>query len=208
MKLIDRANGNMPRTEKQKKAMIEEAATHYGKFLMSLGFDYTKDENSKDTPTRVAKAWINDLISGCVDEKPKITAFPNEDQYTGIVFEGNIPVISMCSHHNLPFIGVAHVAYIPGTKVIGLSKINRTVDWYSRRPQIQEGLTMQIHKMIDKICEDNKGVAVMIQAQHQCVKCRGIKQDSEMITAQLTQSFDTEGSARAEFYSFVHNLKK
>lgn len=205
MELLKRANGNLPRTTEEKEIMIDAAEKAYGEFLKAVGFDYEADENSKDTPRRVAKAWINDLISGCVTKEPKITAFPNEDNYPGIVFQGSIPVVSMCSHHNLAFIGKAHIAYIPGEKVIGLSKLNRTVEWFARRPQIQEGLTSQIHKKITEVCEGNKGVAVMIEAEHQCVKCRGIKQDSNMKTAILTGSFEDEGSCRSEFYSFINN---
>lgn len=211
MELIKRANGNKPRSEEEKQQMIKEAAKHYGNFLTSLGFDYEADQNSKDTPMRVAKAWVNDLISGCVSEPPKVTSFPNEEGYEGIVFQGNIPVVSMCSHHNLPFIGKAHVAYIPSKegKVIGLSKLNRMVDYYARRPQIQEGLTMQVHEHIDKETKKNKGVAVMIEAEHMCVKCRGIKQSSNMKTAQLSGVFmDNDNLSREEFYDFVRDLKK
>lgn len=209
MKLIERANGNIPRTEDEKQKMIFEAADAYGVFLTSLGFDWKKDKNSKDTPTRVAKAWVNDLVSGCVSHPPKITAFPNEENYTGIVFQGNIPVVSMCSHHNLPFTGLAHVAYVPGKKgtVIGLSKLNRIVDFFSRRPQIQEGLTMQIHDYIYEKCKENLGVAVMIEAKHTCCSNRGIKHNSTMKTAKLSHCFEKEDSARAEFYSFIQDLK-
>jgi len=153
---------------------------------------------------------VSDIISGCVNEAPNITAFPNEDGYTGMVFQGNIPVVSLCSHHNLQFTGKAYVAYIPSKegKVIGLSKLNRIVDFYSRRPQIQEGLTMQIHKHIDEVCESNLGVAVLVEANHTCCSNRGIKHNSTMKTANITGAFDTESSARAEFYSFVSDLKK
>src|SRR5690554_2561977 len=95
MKLIERANGNIPRTEEEKQKMIFEAADAYGVFLTSLGFDWKKDQNSRDTPIRVAKAWVNDLVSGCVSHPPKITAFPNEDGYEGMVFQGDIPVVSI-----------------------------------------------------------------------------------------------------------------
>ena len=208
-RLISRANGNLPRTDIEKQHMIIAAAGHYAKFLEALGFDWMEDINSADTPMRVAKAWVNDLISGCVSEPPKITCFPNEEGYEGMVFQGDIPVVSMCSHHNLPFTGKAHVAYIPSAKggVIGLSKLNRIVDFYSRRPQIQEGLTMQIHSCIDDNTSKNQGVAVMIEANHTCCSNRGIKHNSTMKTANLSGAFDKEDSARAEFYSFVKGLK-
>lgn len=206
MKLLERANGNLPRTDEEKDQMIGDAAIHYGKFLTALGFDYQADENSKDTPRRVAKAWINDIVSGCVTEPPKITAFPNEDKYSGMVFEGDIPVTSLCSHHNLSFSGKAYVAYLPGEKVIGLSKINRIVDWFARRPQIQEGLTAQIHNYINEVCEGNLGVAVMISCEHSCVSCRGIKHNSTMKTAIMSGAFlDNNDKARDEFYQFVNS---
>ncbi len=120
-----KSNGNLPRTEEEKQEMIEKAASHYANFLTALGFDWANDVNMADTPRRVAKAWVNDLVKGCVSEPPKVTAFDNEDEYDGMVFQGNIKLISLCSHHNLSFTGKAHVAYIPAKdgKVIGLSKM-------------------------------------------------------------------------------------
>jgi GTP cyclohydrolase I len=117
----------------------------------------------------------------------------------------------LCSHHHALFTGVAHVAYIPSRdgKVIGLSKLNRIVDWFSRRPQIQEGLTTQIHEFIDSICEGNKGIAVVVEAKHTCCSCRGIKHDSTMRTARMTGSFlNNNDNSRAEFYKFVEFSKK
>ena len=142
IKLLEKSNGNMPRTEEEKQYMIEQAAQYYGQFLNALGFDWTKDPHSANTPKRVAKAWINDLIAGSVNPEPVITSFPNDEGYTGLICQTKIPVMSMCAHHNLTFSGVAHVAYIPGKEktdmVVGLSKLNRIVDFYSRRPNIQE----------------------------------------------------------------------
>lgn len=100
-KLLKQANGNLPRSKEEKEQMIEEAAKHYGRFLTSLGFDWEADHNSADTPRRVAKAWVNDIISGCVNESPKITSFPNTEQYTGMVVQTFIPVRSLCLHHNV-----------------------------------------------------------------------------------------------------------
>ena len=182
------ANGNIPLTEEQKLQIIEDASKAYEKYLDALRIDWRNDPNSDNTPTRVAKAFVNDLAAGCYNDPPKVTAFPS-DGYDGMVFQGGIPVKSFCSHHHLPFSGRAHVAYIPSPsgKVIGLSKLNRIVEHYARRPQIQEGLTIQIHKAIDEICEGNKGVAVMISATHTCACLRGIKHDGcEMKTSRLS----------------------
>ena len=178
----------------------------------ALGFDWRSDPNSADTPRRVAKAFVNDLAAGCYNEPPNITTFDNVDQYDGLVFQGNIKTNSFCSHHHLPFIGQTHVAYIPGKEgqVIGLSKLNRIVEWYARRPQVQENLTMQIHKYIDEVCVDNKGVAVLVSANHTCAGLRGIKHDSTMKTARMSGAFlDKEDiNTRQEFYDFVRDLKQ
>lgn len=207
MELLKRANGNLPRTQEERELMIQNAAKHYAEFLKALGFDHTTDENSENTPTRVAKAWVNDLIVGTLSEQPDVTDFPGPN-YSGMVCQTNIDVVSMCSHHNLPFIGKCHAAYIPkkGGKVIGLSKFNRIVDWFARRPQLQEALTQQIHSFLNEKVE-NEGVMVMIEAKHQCVGCRGVKQDSTMFTAEPSGLFITnEGGCKDEFYKFLDRL--
>lgn len=206
------ANGNHPRTEEEKQIIIKNAAKAYEAYMDALGFDWRSDPNSADTPMRVAKAFVNDLAAGCYDAPPKITTFDNVDQYDGLVFQGNIKTNSFCSHHHLPFIGSTHVAYIPGKdgKVIGLSKLNRIVEWFSRRPQVQENLTMQIHKYINKVCEDNNGVAVLVEANHTCAGLRGVKHDSTMKTARMSGAFldKTDINTRQEFYDFVRDLKR
>ena len=212
IKLLEKANGNLPRTEEEKQYMIEQAAQYYGQFLNALGFDWTKDPHSANTPKRVAKAWINDLIAGSVNPEPVITSFPNDEMYTGLICQTKIPVMSMCAHHNLTFSGVAHVAYIPGKEktdmVVGLSKLNRIVDFYSRRPNIQESLTKQIHDHIEKLCIGNRGVAVVVESQHNCVKCRGIKQDSVMKTSQMSGYFFTnEIGTRQEFFQLINDSR-
>jgi len=198
----------MPLTEEEKQEMIQEAAEHYGRYMDAMRIDWRKDPNSEDTPMRVAKAFVNDLAEGCYNEEPKITAFDNLDKYDGMVFQGNIKVNSFCSHHHLPFVGVAHTAYIPDEtgKIIGLSKLNRIVEFYSRRPQVQENLTMQIHNHIDSVVEKNKGVAVMVEANHMCACVRGVRHDATMKTTKLTQAFKTS-DPRQEFYNFVGDLK-
>lgn len=204
-------NGNLPLSAEQKEKMIEEAAYHYGKFLTSLKHDWANDPNASDTPRRVAKSFVNDLISGCYSAAPKITTFDNTDNYDGMVFQGNIDVKAICAHHHLPFVGKAHVAYIPtpDSQVIGLSKLNRIVEYFGRRPQIQENLTMQIHDFINETCKGNMGVAVMIEANHQCACLRGVKHDSTMMTSKLSGVFmDNANLSRQEFYNFVNNLKK
>lgn len=192
-------------TDREKQKIIKDASKHFGKFLSALGCDWENDPNSSDTPTRVAKAYVNDLWAGRFEPLDRITAFPS-DGYDGIVFEGNIPVTSMCSHHHQTITGRVHIGYVPSIhgKVVGLSKLNRIVEQFARRGAIQEQLTVAIHNAVDKICEKNQGVAVMIEAGHNCVSCRGVKHHgASMKTAKLSGCFLDEDSARAEFYEFV-----
>ena len=202
------ANGvapGYPLTEKDKWTMVEEASEAYGKFLDALGCDWRNDPNSADTPRRVAKAYVFDLWAGRYDAPTEITAFPS-DGYNGIVQESNIPVTSMCSHHHQTIGGRVSIAYVPSEngKVVGLSKLNRIVEHFGRRGAIQEQLTVAIHNAVDKICEGNLGVAVMIDATHNCVSCRGVKHHgASMQTAKLTGCFLEEDAARAEFYKNI-----
>jgi GTP cyclohydrolase IA len=205
---IGYANGvapGFPLTEKEKWDMVEVAAEKYGEFLTALGCDWQNDPNSSDTPRRVAKAYVFDLWKGRYDAMTEITAFPS-DGYNGIVQESNIPVTSMCSHHHQTIGGRVSIAYVPSEngKVVGLSKLNRIVEHFGRRGAIQEQLTVAIHNAIDKICEGNLGVAVMISATHNCVSCRGVKHEgASMQTAKLSGCFLDEDAARAEFYKNI-----
>ncbi len=203
--MLPQANGNKPRTDKEKQAIIKRAAKAYEKYLDALGFDWRSDPNSSNTPMRVAKAFVNDIAVGCYAEPPTVTAFPS-DGYDGIIAQCNIPVKSLCSHHHLAFTGVAHVAYIPSSdgKVIGLSKLNRIVEFYARRPQIQESMTRQIALAIDTVCEGNRGVAVVIKAQHTCACLRGVKHEGcYMVTSKLSGDFMDDEKTRSEFYKFI-----
>lgn len=203
--MLPQANGNKPRTEREKQAIIKRAAKAYEKYLDALGFDWRNDPNSSNTPMRVAKAFVNDIAVGCYVEPPTVTAFPS-DGYDGIIAQCNIPVKSLCSHHHLAFTGVAHVAYIPSSegKVIGLSKLNRIVEFYARRPQIQESMTRQIALAIDTVCEGNRGVAVVIKAQHTCACLRGVKHEGcYMVTSKLSGDFMDDDKTRSEFYKFI-----
>ena len=193
-----------------KQTIIEDAAEAFGKFLTALGCDWENDPNSSETPHRVAKAYVNHLWAGRYEPLDKVTAFPS-DGYTGIVQESNIPVTSMCSHHHQTIGGKVSIAYIPSEngKVIGLSKLNRIVENFGRRGAIQEQLTVAIHNAVNKICEENQGVAVMISATHNCVSCRGVKhQGASMQTAQLSGCFLNEDAARAEFYKNIELASK
>lgn len=189
----------------EKEAIIEQAAYHFGEFLTALGCDWQNDPNSSDTPRRVAKAYVNDLWKGRFEPLDKITSFP-AGGYDGQVFEGNIPITSMCSHHHQVILGKAHIAYIPSAEgeVIGLSKLNRIVEQCSRRGTIQEQMTMAIHHAVNQACNKNIGVAVMVEAEHHCVSCRGVKHSGAVMkTTRFSGSFLTDNSIyKQEFYEF------
>lgn len=193
-------------TQEEKKQIVEEAAEYYGKFLTALGCNWENDPNSMETPWRVAKAYVNDLWKGRYELPTDITAFPS-DGYKGIILEKDISVVSQCSHHHQTILGKAHVAYIPGEdgKVIGLSKINRIVDHFSRRGAIQEQLTVAVHNAMNKICDGNIGVMVVIQATHNCVSCRGVKHmGASMITSEVSGVFaDHEKTAKEEVLNYI-----
>jgi GTP cyclohydrolase I len=197
-------------TEEEKNEIIETASKHYYDFMKALGLDPDNNPHEIDTPRRVSKSFVNDLIKSKFNEPPKITAFSNTDRYDGMVFQGDINVKSICSHHHLPFTGKAYVAYLPAPngKVIGLSKLNRVVDYFCRMPQVQENLTEQISAYLNATCEGNLGVAVVIEAGHQCACLRGIQHDSTMMTSKLTGAFKADAATRDEFYKFIGYLKK
>lgn len=207
------ANGKAPGypfTEKEKWNMVDKAEEAYGLFLDALGCDWRNDPNSSDTPRRVAKAYVFDLWKGRYDLMDDVTAFPS-DGYDGLVQESNIPLTSMCSHHHQTIQGTVSIAYVPGRdgKVVGLSKLNRIVEYFGRRGSIQEQLTVAIHNAVHKICEGNQGVAVMVSATHNCVSCRGVKHHgASMQTAKLSGCFLSEDSARAEFYKNIEISNK
>lgn len=197
----------IPLTEEQRQSIIDNAAKAFGEFLDALGCDWRNDPNSNNTPQRVAKAYVNDLWEGRFSAPPVVTTFPS-DGYDGMVYEGNIPITSMCSHHHQTILGKAYVAYVPNSqgRVVGLSKINRIVEYFSRRGAIQEQLTKGIHDALIKILDKPQGVAVYIKATHNCVACRGVKHHgADMQTAKLSGFFKEDPKARAEFYNFVTN---
>ena len=147
---------------------------HFSKIMETLGLDLS-DDSIEDTPDRVAKMYVKEIFKGLdPEQKPEVKTFQNKYKYDDMLLEQDITVHSLCEHHFLPIIGRAHVAYIPGERVIGLSKLNRIVDYYSRRPQVQERLTVQI---ADELSEslDTQDIAVMIEAEHHCVKLRGVE---------------------------------
>ena len=184
-----------------KMQRIEE---HFREIMHTLGLDL-KDDSLQGTPRRVAKMLVSEIFSGLNPEKkPEIRLFQNTYRYQNILLEKNISFRSFCEHHFLPVIGEAHVAYIPKNGVIGLSKINRTVDYYARRPQVQERLTRQIAEELEQAL-GTPDVAVLLDAKHFCVMLRGIEdQTSSTVTAEYRGCF-REPERREEFLSYIHS---
>lgn len=153
---------------------IELITSHFAAIMEVLGLDLS-DDSLKDTPKRVAKMYIKEIFSGLNPaNKPSITLFENHYQYEEMLIEKNIAVFSNCEHHFVPIVGKAHIAYISNGKIVGLSKLNRIVQYYSRRPQVQERLTVQIAEEL-KAALGTQSVAVVIDANHHCVSSRGVR---------------------------------
>lgn len=189
--------------EKSDKEKIEVIAYHFGEIMQTLGLDLS-DESLKGTPHRVAKMFVQEAFMGLNPRnKPKATVFPNEYGYKEMLVEKNITLYSYCEHHFVPIIGKAHVAYFPKTHVIGLSKINRIVKYYSKRPQVQERLTEQIANSLAEILKTDD-VAVVIEADHLCVASRGINDvNSSTFTASYRGRFN-KGKIRSEFLNHLN----
>ncbi|MDP6886531.1 MAG: GTP cyclohydrolase I [SAR324 cluster bacterium] len=171
--------------------------------LEGLGVDLDS-EHYRDTPERTANAWIDELCSGLGEKKFSLTTFPVGANYeSSMVVLQHIPVRSVCAHHLLPFYGEATVAYIPDERLCGLSKLSRIVDYFSRRPQVQEELTSEITNFI---CEQlsPQGAGVIIKATHMCMSMRGVNHDGVMTTSSLKGSFLSEGNVRAEFMALAN----
>lgn len=191
-------------TAKQKIAKIEK---HFKEILTTLGLDLT-DDSLIETPTRVAKMYVNEIFWGLDYEAfPKCTAVENKMQYDEMVVERDVSVQSNCEHHLVVIDGLATVAYLPGKKVLGLSKINRVVEYFAKRPQIQERLTSQIAAALQFILE-TEDVAVVINASHYCVKSRGVEDTgSSTITSHLGGKFRTDPMVRSEFLAIANHGK-
>lgn len=185
---------------KDKIAEIEKSFSH---IMQVLGLDLD-DDSLMDTPKRVAKMYVNEIFWGLDYEAfPKCTTVQNKMQYNEMVCERNVNVQSNCEHHFVVIDGLATVAYVPKDRVLGLSKINRIVEYFSKRPQIQERLTEQIFYSLQYIL-DTEDVAVMIDAQHYCVKSRGVEDTgSSTVTSKLGGGFKSDPAARAEFYQLA-----
>jgi len=186
-----------------RKAKIEIIENAFTNIMLTLGLDLS-DDSLIETPKRVAKMYVNEIFWGLdYDAFPKCTTVDNKMKYNEMVCERNVNVQSNCEHHFVIIDGLATVAYVPKDRVLGLSKINRIVEYFSKRPQIQERLTEQIFHTLQYIL-DTEDVAVMIDAQHYCVKSRGVEDTgSSTVTSRLGGGFKTDPAARAEFYQIA-----
>ena len=186
-------------TDEEKIAAI---ATHFKAIMEILGMDL-RDDSLRGTPLRVAKMYVKELFQGLNPANmPSMTLFENKFQYNEMLVEKNINFYTNCEHHFVPFFGKAHVAYISSGKVIGLSKLNRLVEYFSKRPQVQERLTMQIGKALQTVLQ-TQDVAVMMDAKHLCVSSRGVKDDSSnTITSFFGGKFQEE-KKKMEFLKYI-----
>lgn len=183
---------------------IEKIEAHFREIMLTLGLDLT-DDSLRGTPKRVAKMYIKEIFSGLNPaNEPKIALFDNKFGYNEMLIEKNISFYSNCEHHFVPIMGKTHIAYISSGQVIGLSKLNRIVQYFAKRPQIQERLTMQIAKYLQRVIETDH-VAVFIDAKHLCVSSRGVKDDTtSTITSFYGGKFQEENTKR-EFLDSLHN---
>ena len=197
------ANQNSIKSDDQLQYIQKVVENHFSVILEVLGFNKTLDQNLKETPKRVAKMYVKELLRGCYEPEPRITIFDNKNKINSMVVLGPIRVNSLCSHHFVPFIGNAYVGYIPNKKITGISKLARIVDWFSRRPQIQEELTEQIANFVqDKL--KPKGCGVWIKAQHGCMQIRGIQEPNAwMITTSLKGVFLNQQETKEEFLHYI-----
>jgi len=187
-------------TEESKLIAI---AKHQTEIMKLVGLDVT-DPAIIETPKRIAKLLVNDLFWGIdEDKKPHMKTFPNDHDYDQMLIQKDIVVQSVCEHHFVPFIGVAHVAYIPKESIVGLSKIIRLVDYYARRPQVQERLTQQIAKAMQEAL-GTENVAVVIEAKHLCYTIRGIKDHSSNTSTSYLGGVFTRQEVRAEFFNHIN----
>jgi GTP cyclohydrolase I len=181
---------------------VREIARHMGRIIEILGLDRS-DPNLIGTPERVAKMYL-ELFSGITEgAEPTVTFFPNDEHYTSMVMEKDIPFYSLCAHHFVPFYGHAHIAYVPNDKIVGLSKMPRILEFYARRPQLQERLTEQVATFLAQKL-DPQGVMVVVEARHLCVEMRGVKKPGAMTVTSAIRGIFFNKPVREEFLDLLN----
>lgn len=191
------------KTDEEKMEVIEE---HFHIIMEALGLDMT-DDSLRGTPHRVAKMFVKEIFSGLSPEnKPKISVFENSYHYDKMLVEANISFNSTCEHHFLPIVGKAHLGYVSNGKVIGLSKLNRIVDYYARRPQVQERMIMQIFNELKQVLNTDD-VIVIVEAEHLCVSSRGIKDSSSYTSTIQYGGIFEQKEHREDFFNLLNKEK-
>jgi GTP cyclohydrolase I len=191
--------GAFDKSDEEKMAIIQD---HFKAIMETLGLDLT-DDSLKGTPKRVAKMYVKEIFSGLNPaNKPSVALFDNKYKYNEMLVEKNISFYSNCEHHFVPIIGKAHLAYISNGRVIGLSKLNRLVEFYAKRPQVQERLTMQIAKELQKEL-GTEDVAIVIDAKHLCVASRGVEDDTSSTITSFYGGKFKEDKRKEEFLRYL-----
>ncbi len=182
-------------------AGLERIQSHVRGILTELGLDL-RDPNLEETDRRVAKMYLEMFAGLWAGARPSITTFPNDEKYGAMVMERNIPFYSMCSHHLVPFYGHAHMAYIPNDRILGLSKFSRILEFYAKRPQLQERLNEQIVEFLDTELRP-QGAMVVIEARHLCVEMRGVKKPGALTVTSAIRGIFHQRSQREEFLDLL-----
>ncbi len=189
--------------EPEERAKVQRIAGHVRAMLQELDLDL-KDPNLLETDVRVAKMYM-EMFHGLKEgAEPRVTCFPNEENYTSMVMEKQIPFYSMCSHHLVPFYGHAHIAYVPGERILGLSKLPRILEFYAKRPQLQERLTEQVVKYLEEKLKP-QGAMVVIEARHLCVEMRGVKKPGAVTVTSAIRGIFHERPIREEFLDLLRH---
>ena len=194
-------------TEKDVIKIERNVEKRFQKVLDALLIDTVNDHNTKETAKRVAKMLVREIFAGRYEPKPRVTSFPNANQYDELYVTGPIKIRSTCAHHFQPIVGNAWIGVFPGKNVIGLSKFNRLVNWIASRPQIQEEMTVQIADLIEEETQA-EGIAVVIKAEHLCLTHRGVKEhESDMTTSIVRGSLRKEETQKREFFNLLKGMK-
>lgn len=199
------ANGNHPLSEEERKLMIIRLEEKFSEILDILRIS-RNDPNCTNTPHRIAKMYVNELMKGRFSNPPKLTVFPNRKQVNNLIISKGIEVMSMCSHHWLPISGTCTIGYIPADHVIGLSKLSRIVEWFARRAQIQEEMGEQIADYLEKLMKP-KALGVVINARHYCMIARGVRgsEEQSMMTTSVMRGYLLDDlNLRNEFVNLIN----
>jgi GTP cyclohydrolase I len=197
--LIDKDSNSIPIGNEAE--IVERMAVHVASMMGELNLDLT-DPNFTETPERVAKMYMEMFHGLREGSEPQVTTFPNEGDYHHMVIEKEIPFYSMCAHHFVPFFGHAHISYIPESRIVGLSKLPRILEFYAKRPQLQERLTEQVAEYLWANLKP-QGVMVVVEARHLCVEMRGVKKPGAMTTTSALRGCFAVRKVREEFLALL-----